>query len=61
MFKYTIYQDKKEITNFTDQKNDFCVLKWFMNKTNFSMSYAFTYDGYSVTVLNQETNVLTNY
>lgn len=61
MFTYTIYQDKKEVTKFIDQKGDFCVLKYFMQKTSNSIHYAFKYGGYTATVLNQETNKLTDY
>lgn len=61
MYTYIIYRDKNEITRIKDQRTDFCVLKYFINNTSNSMNYAFEYDGYSVTVLNQETSEISNY
>ena len=61
LYTYTLFQDDKEIICFKDQKNDFCVLKWFMNKTSNSMSYAFKYNGYKCTVKDQKTNLISEY
>lgn len=46
-YTYIIYRDDKEIKRFTNQKNDFCVLKHFIDNTSQSMNYAFIHGGYS--------------
>ena len=54
MTTYIISRDNKEITRFTDQENDFCILRYFMTKYSNSMHYAFKYDGYKVEYFNQD-------
>ncbi len=61
MHTYIISRDKNEITRIKDQLTDFCVLKYFIDKTTQSMHYALKYDGYTIKVLNQETNEICNY
>jgi len=61
MYTYIISRDKNEITRIKDQLTDFCVLKYFIDKTSYSMNHALKHEGYSVKVLNQETNEICNY
>jgi len=54
LYTYTIFLDGDQIKQFKDQKGDFCVLKYMLDKQGNSMSYAFKYGGYSATVMDQQ-------
>lgn len=60
-FTYIIYLDSKEINRFENQESDSCVFKYLLNKQSQSVSYALKHGGYSVKIMNQSTQEITNY